>query len=43
MEEKNILNTVAILTGALDALNRAGKMEAVDEIALKILELVKKI
>ena len=40
METQNTINSIACLSGTLDALNRAGRKDAMDSIISKILELV---
>jgi len=40
MEKQEALNTIATLSGMLDALNRANKKEAIDTVVSKILDLI---
>ena len=43
MEKQAIINAVLSLSGVIDSLNRAGKKEAIDEVTIKLLELVKQL
>ncbi len=43
MEKQDVINQIAVLTGALDALNRANSKDAVETVSKKILELVAKL
>jgi hypothetical protein len=43
MENQELLNAIAVLSTAIDALNRAGKEAAITALAEKMLELVAKL
>lgn len=42
-EKQIVINAIGTLAGTVDALNRAQKMEAIDAVVKKILELVEKL
>jgi len=43
MEKQTVINEIAVLTGVLDALNRAEKKDATEEVVKKILELIEQL
>lgn len=43
MEHQDLLNTISVLSGTLDALNRAGEKESATLVAIKIAKLLGKI
>ena len=43
MRNRLLLNSIGILSSAIDALNRAGKKEAIDKVTEKLLKLVEKL
>ena len=43
MEKQIIINGIGTLSGTLDAFNRAGEKDAIKEVVIKILELVKQL
>jgi hypothetical protein len=43
MEKQVIINAILSLSSVIDSLNRAGKTESIDEVSVKLLELVKQL